>query len=244
LQRALVADPNNKLALNLMRQIVDDPATLGRESFSYTVLPNDTMSTIAGRFLGDIYNFYILARYNKIAVPRQVAGGQVLRIPGKAPPPSLREAPRAEAPAPPPPSPAVRPNPAPPVVVARVTPPPPEPTPGERAMRAGETAERGGSVERALDEYRRAADLQQPGAQAKAEQLRKQLVQRYSLSARTSLARQDLEEAIRGWDRVLNIDPGNDIAKVERQRAMVLKQKLQGLGEAAPRAGRETASAP
>ena len=104
LQRALATDPNNKLALNLMRQIAADPvAALGRESFSYTVRPNETLSMIAARFMGDLYSFYILARYNGIAVPRQVAGGQVLRIPGKAPPPTAaaKESPRAE-PAPPP----------------------------------------------------------------------------------------------------------------------------------------------
>ncbi len=111
LQRALASDPNNKLALNLMRQIgVDPQAALGADSFSYTVRANETLSMIAGRFLGDIYAFYILARYNGIAVPRQVAGGQTLRIPGKAPTPaaqremareasreSAREAPRETA---------------------------------------------------------------------------------------------------------------------------------------------------
>src|SRR4051812_6266302 len=102
LQRALATDPNNKLAQNLMRQITSDPmATLGRDSFSYTVRPNESLSMIAGRYLGDIYSFYILARYNSIAVPRQVAGGQTLRIPGKerAPVVVARES-RPPAPAP------------------------------------------------------------------------------------------------------------------------------------------------
>ena len=63
LQRALATDPNNKLAQNLMRQITSDPATaLGRESFNSTVRANESLSMIAGRFMGDIYSFYILAR--------------------------------------------------------------------------------------------------------------------------------------------------------------------------------------
>ncbi|WP_280152275.1 LysM domain-containing protein [Piscinibacter sp. XHJ-5] len=225
LQRALAGDPNNKLALNLMRQITADPvAALGRESFAYTVQPNDTMSGIARRFLGDIYSFYILARYNNVAVPKQVAGGQILRIPGKAPAPAApRErdpGPVVIAPAPPAPAP-------PPVVVA--PPAPPEPTPGERAMRAGESAERSGDLERAFNEYKRAATLDQPGAEAKAEQARKQLVVRYSLTARTAFARQDLDGAIRAWDRVLGVDPTNETAKLERQRALNLKEKVKKL---------------
>src|SRR4051812_1283712 len=102
LQKALATDPNNKLAQNLMRQITSDPqSALGRDSFSYTVRPNESLSMIAGRFMGDIYSFYILARYNGIAVPRQVAGGQTLRIPGKSPPPQVATArPSAPAPAP------------------------------------------------------------------------------------------------------------------------------------------------
>ena len=45
--------------------------------------PGESLSQIAGRFMGDIYAFYGLARYNDIKVPRQVAGGQSLRVPGK-----------------------------------------------------------------------------------------------------------------------------------------------------------------
>jgi len=228
LQRALSTDPNNKLALNLMRQITSDPTSaLGRESFSYTVRPNESLSMISGRFLGDIYSFYILARYNGIAVPRQVAGGQVLRIPGKAPPPAaaarevVREAPRAE-PAPPPPPVAAAP-------IQAAPPAPPEPTPGQRAMRAGETAERAGDLERALSEYGKAASLNEAGADAKAQQVRKVLVQRYSLNARTAFAKQDLDGAIRSWDRVLGVDPANDTAKLEKQRALALKDKAKKL---------------
>ncbi|HET8746186.1 MAG TPA: LysM peptidoglycan-binding domain-containing protein [Ramlibacter sp.] len=219
LERALAQDPNNKLALNLKRQIEADPVTaLGRESFNYTVRPNESLSMIAGRFLGDIYAFYILARYNGIPVPRQVAGGQTLKIPGKAPPPVVvRETPRPE-PVTVPPTPAV------------ATPAaPPEPGPGERAMRAGEEAERRGALDEAFDHYMRAAGLHESGASGKAERLRKQLVQRHSLVARTALAKQDLDAAIRAWERVLVVDPGNDTARLERQRALALKEKAKKL---------------
>jgi tetratricopeptide (TPR) repeat protein len=237
LQRALSLDGNNKLANNLMRQITVDPvAALGRESFVYVVKPSDTLSRISGRFLGDIYSFYILARYNDIKVPRQVAGGQQLRIPGKAPPPGALE-PREPAPAktPPagktdtkvviaPPSPAsAAPAPPPP------PPPPPEPTPGERAMRSAASLERAGNLERAMDEYKRAATLDEPGAAAKVEELRKRLVDKHTLAARTAFVKQDLAASIRAWDHVLQLDPGNETAKLERQKAVQLKQKADKL---------------
>ena len=220
LQRALAADPANKLALNLMRQIEADPAAaLGRESFPYVVQPNETMSMIANRFLGDKFAFYILARYNNIAVPRQVAGGQSLRIPARNVMPVAPKPPKQ------PPAPPVPPPPAPaPVLAAPV--PPPEPTPAERAYRAGEGAERRGDLDTALAEYRRAATLNHPAAEAKAERTKKQLVTGHSEAAKAALARHDLDGAIVWWDRVLAIDPSNDIARVERQRMERLKGLL------------------
>ncbi|MCD2344345.1 LysM peptidoglycan-binding domain-containing protein [Ideonella azotifigens] len=231
LQKALGLDYANKLANNLMRQITADPvATLGRESWVYTVRPNDSLSRIAGRFMGDIYAFYILARYNDIKVPRQVAGGQQIRVPGKAPPPGSLE-----------PKEPVRGTPGtkgsdagkpavpdtPPPVAAPA--PPPEPSPGERALRNGEAAERAGKLERALDEYRRAASLDQPGATAKAEAVRKRLVDKNTQAARTAFAKQDLAGAIRSWDSVLALDPNNELAKLERQKAVQLKLKVDQL---------------
>ncbi|MDY0743299.1 LysM domain-containing protein [Paucibacter sp. R3-3] len=215
IQRALAAEPSNKLAQSLLRQISVDPvATLGKESFSYTVRPNDSLSSIAGRFMGDIYSFYILARYNNISVPKQLAGGQVLRIPGKAPPP---------LPA------TVTPAPAPTLVAAPApVAPVPAPNPGEVSMKAGEAAERAGNLTRAYAEYLKAASLDQPGADAKAEQVRGKLVTSLSRGARTAFAKQDLDGAIKAWDQVLVVDPGNDTAKLERQRAVSLKQKLSG----------------
>ena len=232
LKRALGLDPQNKLAQNLTRQMAADPATmLGRESFAYTMRPSDTLSRIAGRFLGDVYAFYILARYNDIKVPKQVSSGQVIRIPGKAPPPGSVAAnpppPAEPVPRAPPPSlpsiPAPAPAPAPPPAAA---PQPPEPTPGERAMRNAASAERAADLPRARIEYLKAASFNQPGAAAKAEQLRTQLISRYSLNARSALARQDLDGAILNWQRVLELDPENPTARLELERARGLKDKL------------------
>ncbi len=88
LQRVLHIEPSHRLARDLTRQITADPvATLGRESFPYRVQAGESLSRIAQRFLGDLHLFYMLARYNDIKVPRQISGGQLIRIPGKAPQP-------------------------------------------------------------------------------------------------------------------------------------------------------------
>ena len=173
LQRALQADPNNRLAASLMKQIQADPlAMLGRESFAYRVQPGETLSRIAQRFLGDIHLFYILARYNDIKTPRQLQGGQLIKIPGKAPPP---------APAPPPARPQA-----------------PAPAAASAPVDDGRAAER----ER----------------QAKINVATK--------AARSAFARQDLATAIRQWDVVLELDPGNNTAQLERKKAVELRDKL------------------
>ena len=220
LQRVLAGDPNNKLAQNLLRQITADPvAVLGRESFAYTVRPSETLSRIAGRFLGDIYAFYILARYNDIKIPRQVSGGQVIRIPGKAPPPGTLDAEPRRTDKPAPASP-------PPAAAAAVA----EPSAADKALASADAAERRGDLERAYNDYRAASagDLG-PESQTKADGLRRRLVQRYTVSARSAFAKQDLDGAIRHWDRVMQLDPSNDTARLEQQKALALKEKIKSL---------------
>lgn len=183
LQRVLRQEPNHRLANSLMRQIREDPqALLGRESFTYRVLPGESLSRIAGRFLGDIYLFYGLARYNGIKVPRQLQGGQQIKVPGKAPP-------SGAPPAPPPPAP---PPPAPPPSAPPAPPAPPDP-----AVEA-----------------------------ARQERERKDAINRHTRAARAAYAKQDLDGAIAAWDRVLELDPNNSNARLERQKALELKERL------------------
>lgn len=100
LERVLRADPGNRTAQYLQRQIQDDPAALfGRESFTYVVKPGDTLAVIAQRQLGERDAFYGLARYNGIKVPRQLPLGQSIRLPGK-PRPALAAPAAAPAPTP------------------------------------------------------------------------------------------------------------------------------------------------
>ncbi len=234
LRRALSLDSQNRIALSLQRQMTVDPATLGRDSYAYTVRPGDTLAVIAQRHLNDPYLFYLLARYNDIKVPRLLSSGQVIRIPGKAstrdigpPPAPVAQNMPVQRPVAPAPAPAPAPTPAAP------TPPPPPPppvaTPAEVAMRDGATAERAADLPRALVAYRKADSLGQAGAGAKAEQVRTQLVSRYTLSARNAFSNQDLDGAIGNWQRVLDLDPTNTTAHAELERLKELKVKYKGL---------------
>jgi len=229
LQFALSLDPNNKLALNLMKQMTEDPvATLGKESFPYVVRSGDTLSRIAGRFLGDIYSFHILARYNNIKVPRQVGAGQTLRIPGKAPPPAALTTNEPVRPAP------TRVDPAPAAVAPPPPPPPPPPvaetvSPAEAAFRSGDAASKAGMLEKALSDYKKAAALGHPAAAAQADATAKRLVDIHSRNAMAAMARQDLDGAVRSWDRVLEIEPDNETARLEKQKALRLKDKVKAL---------------
>lgn len=80
-------DPNDHQTAALIKTLDVDPiATLGTRSFAYRVQSGDRMTGLSQRFLADRLKFYLLARYNEIAVPKAIAPGQMLRIPGAAPP--------------------------------------------------------------------------------------------------------------------------------------------------------------
>ncbi|MGH8762694.1 MAG: LysM peptidoglycan-binding domain-containing protein [Nitrosospira sp.] len=87
LRQVLVLDPSHRYALSLLSQIDADPVEmLGKENFSYTVQPGDTLSLIAKRFLGDPFKFYVLARYNGVVISDNLEAGRSIRIPGEKPP--------------------------------------------------------------------------------------------------------------------------------------------------------------
>lgn len=190
LQRVLAVEPNHRLAQSLMRQIKDDPvAMFGKESFPYRVQASESLSRIAQRFLGDVHLFYALARYNDIKVPRQLAGGQQIRVPGKAPPPSALTPPAA------------------PVKGGASAPAVPTPTAAPNAAAS--------------------APVPDPAVEAaQAAKARTDAINRNVRAARGAFAKQDLNGAIRAWDAVLELDPGNRTAQLERQKAIDLKEKL------------------
>ena len=86
IMQMLAERPDDPVARDLLRQIDTDPRVLlGERSYSYTIRPHETLSTIASRYLGSSYRFWALARYNNIAVPSSAGAGRTIQIPGVAP---------------------------------------------------------------------------------------------------------------------------------------------------------------
>jgi tetratricopeptide (TPR) repeat protein len=81
--RAYLAEvPNSAPARNLLTQIETPLEMLyPAESFSVQLQPSETLSSLAGVYLGDVLAFYGLARYNAIENPSRVSLGQTIRIP-------------------------------------------------------------------------------------------------------------------------------------------------------------------
>ncbi|WP_089945521.1 caspase family protein [Candidatus Entotheonella palauensis] len=119
LQAALRQAPNNQQAAMLLQQM-DGMADLGTESFNYRIRPNDTLTGLAQRFLGDPLKFYLLAKYNDLPNPSRIAVGQIIKIPGR---PNVPPEPHAE--------PEKMPSPPPPVVAEPTAPPAAAPPPVE-----------------------------------------------------------------------------------------------------------------
>ena len=217
LEQSLALDPGSDLAKKMMDQIKADPQKeLGTVFFRYTVQRDDSLSKIAQQYLGDRYKFHILARYNDIGNPGKLAAGQVIKVPGRGPGAA-------------PPKPA-----APPADVtdeaARAV-APEVATPRNAAMalmQQGTELQKAGNLEGAYDAFREAA-LRDPGnrdAALQRDATRQALARRYEREATQAFQRQNLDEAIGKWDRMLALEPGNQKAKLERERAIDLRKRL------------------
>jgi LysM repeat protein len=212
LTEALTLDSRNDLANLLMSTITDDPSKLGTKSFPYKVQPGDKLSKISELYLKDQYKFYLLARYNNISVPRNLKAGQVIKIPGTPPvlPPPTQTRDH------PPPKPIL------PSDSSRTT-------QTERSCQEGSSLLAAGDKDRAYDAFLQCwkADAGNQQARAQVESLRPELVQLHDRKAREAFRKQDLDTSIKEWDRVLQLDQGNETARLERQRSIELKKHFE-----------------
>jgi len=211
LTEALTLDGHNDLANLLMSTITDDPSKLGTKSFPYKVQPGDKLSKISELYLKDQYKFYLLARYNNISVPRSLKAGQVIKIPGT--PPVLPVS-----------SPSTHPPPKPPPLPDSTRSPQ-----ADRSCQDGSSLLAAGDKDRAYDAFLQCwkADAANQQARAQVESLRPELVRIHDRAAREAFRKQDLDTSIKEWDRVIQLDPGNDVARLERQRSIELKKHFE-----------------
>jgi LysM repeat protein len=238
LEKATTLDPSNDLARKLLDQVnADAQKELGSTYFRYTVQRDDSLSKIAQTYLGDKFKFYILAKYNDIANPSRLAAGQVIKIPGRAPvappptakpaaPPQQHVAEPAPAPAP---APAAEPEPAPTKAVSSL-------------MQQGMTQQKSGDLEAAYASFSEAAKAEPNNKDAvmQRDAVKVALLRKYDREALQAYRRQNLDLAIQKWDKVLELDPNNQKAKLERARAVELKTRMAekfGTGGSATAAG-------
>jgi tetratricopeptide (TPR) repeat protein len=95
-------------------------------------------------------------------------------------------------------------------------------------MQQGLDMQRAGNLEGAHEAFREAAQ-RDPGnrdAVLQRDATRTQLARRYERDATQAFQRQNLDEAIAKWDRVLALEPANQKAKLERERAIDLRKRM------------------
>jgi tetratricopeptide (TPR) repeat protein len=225
LTQAQALDASNDIARKMSEQInADAQKELGSQFFRYTVQRDDSLSKLAQQYLGDRFRFYILAKYNDMANPSRLAAGQVIKIPGRqqpAPPPTAAPAKPA--------APAETAEPAPaPAAPAVAEPAPPPLTPVATLLQKGRQLEASGDLPGAYGAFSEAVALA-PGnrdAVLQRDAAKAALIRSYDREATQAFQRQNLDLAIAKWDELLKLDPSNQKAKLERERALELKKRL------------------
>jgi tetratricopeptide (TPR) repeat protein len=225
LTQAQALDASNDIARKMTEQInADAQKELGAQFFRYTVQRDDSLSKLAQQYLGDRFRFYILAKYNDMANPSRLAAGQVIKIPGKQQAASPVAAPAKPAA----PAEAAEPAPAPAPAPAVAEPAPPPLTPVATLLQKGRQLEASGDLQGAYGAFSEAVALA-PGnrdAVLQRDAAKAALIRSYDREATQAFQRQNLDLAIAKWDDLLKLDPSNQKAKLERQRALDLKKQL------------------
>ena len=82
LQAYINSGARGKIAPNLLKQLNTDASDyFPAENFEVALESGETLSTLAKEYLGDLYQFYALAKYNGIDVPRNTKIGDIIKIP-------------------------------------------------------------------------------------------------------------------------------------------------------------------
>ncbi len=207
--------PGSRVARDLLQQI-DTPASqyFPPDYEEVTLGSGDSLSSLSKQYLGSVYKFHALAKYNGIAEPQRIRRGQTIRIPltdaakdafagGDAtPPPESAPAPDEEMP-----EPEDMPDAMPPMVAEE---PEPEPDPEPAVAEEPEPV---------------APEPEEP--QFTAEELAQ--IEALHKEALNAYRRQNLDKAIELWDEVLTLDPEYEQARLYRSQATSLKKKLSNL---------------
>lgn len=218
--------PRSAVASDLLRQIEADPEEYYPSDYREIALASgESLSTLAQRYLGDVYQFHALAKYNDIAEPRRLRAGQTLKIPltdtaiaafavDDDPEATAREvAARAEAEA---------------VSAAEQAAAAEESTAADATPvdAVAETGEAEVAADAAVED---AEVLPQPALAPTVAQAPTANPADLHREALNAFRAQNLEKAISLWDQVLTLDPEHENAGLYRAQAVELQNRLRQL---------------
>lgn len=202
--------PRSDVANDLLRQVETDSLEYYPSEYrEITLSSGESLSTLAKRYLGDVYQFHALAKYNNIAEPRRLRAGQTLKIP-------LTET----------------------AIAAFAVDDDPEAMAREVAARAEAAAAAAAAATVAEESAEAAVEaetetltevLPQPALVpmvVEAPGVNPADLHREALNA---FRAQNLEKAINLWDQVLELDPEHENAELYRAQAVELQNRLQQL---------------
>jgi tetratricopeptide (TPR) repeat protein len=199
----LEVKPGSAIAQDILAQIDMPPGEYFPEDYHVIELKSgQSLSTLSKTYLGSIYQFHALAKYNGIAQPGKIKVGQEIRIPLTV---SARETLRAQA------------------MASEIVPAAANVIPLEQ----GPELE---SEEQQVAQPASSQDLEtvvpssiEPvvSVQQKADQA--DVLHREALNAYRA---QDLDKAIALWDQLLELEPDYESASIYRSQAVELRNKL------------------
>lgn len=99
-------------------------------------------------------------------------------------------------------------------------------------MRAAQDQQTAGNMEEAYQTYTQVLTYDPENSAAQASQLsvRDQLTDSYHRSAMQLFRKQELDEAIAFWNKILALNPNHPLAPGYKARALEMKQQLQKIG--------------
>lgn len=204
----LNAQPTSKVARDLIRQI-DLPAhDYFPADFREVMLPSGvSLSSLSKRYLGSVFKFHALAKYNGIRRPGDLTAGQDIKVPLTAAAMAAFAADDAIV------------------------------EPQQEQQRAAEPTENpvaeaqenaSALEEQAAEEVKAAAAVEAMDAPAEPA-LSKAEVEKLHRTALGAYRAQNLDKAIALWDRVLDADAEHESARLYRSQAIELQRKLRKL---------------
>ena len=99
----------------------------------------------------------------------------------------------------------------------------------QRLYKNGLAALKAGSPDKAHEAFIQVLEIEPDHAKAQEQltKLRPALIDFYNKKAMLAYRRQHLKEAISAWDKVLELDPDHELARLNRARALELQEKLE-----------------